>query len=61
MVQKGDKRVEARSLLGLLTLAAEPGNELQVFIDGEDAEETSNALRKFFEEEVGEINPETST
>ncbi len=49
-VQKGDARVDGRSLLGLLTLEAREGTELAVYIDGADALEALEAIRKYLEE-----------
>ncbi|HTC19323.1 MAG TPA: HPr family phosphocarrier protein [bacterium] len=52
-VQKGETRVDARSLLSLLTLAAQPGSELIFYFDGEDAPAASKAIRNYLEKEGG--------
>jgi phosphotransferase system HPr (HPr) family protein len=52
-VQKGEKRVDARSLLSLLTLAAQPGSELIFYFDGEDAQAAEKAIRDYLEKEGG--------
>jgi phosphotransferase system HPr (HPr) family protein len=52
-VQRGEKRVDARSLLSLLTLAAQPGSELMFYFDGEDARKASKAIRDYLEKEGG--------
>ncbi len=48
-VQKDNKRVDARSLLSLLTLAATPGSELVFYLDGEDAPEAAKTIRDYLE------------
>ncbi len=53
-IQKGEIRVDARSLLDLLTLGAQTGSELALYFDGKDAAEASMAVRAFLEEEPGE-------
>ncbi len=50
-VQKREKRVDARSILSLLALAAAPDSELMFYFDGEDAQEASKAIRDFLEKE----------
>jgi phosphotransferase system HPr (HPr) family protein len=52
-VQKEEKRVDARSLLSLLTLAATPGSELVFYFDGEDAPAAAKAIRDYLEREGG--------
>lgn len=42
-------RVNAKSIMGVLTLAATHGTKLSVTCTGEDAEECIAALRKLFE------------
>jgi phosphotransferase system HPr (HPr) family protein len=56
-VQKGESRVDARSILSLLALAAEPGSELRFYFDGDDALAAAKAIRDFLEKErwVGRI------
>lgn len=46
--------VAANSVLGILTLAAEPGSELTFHADGEDAEEVLDALEELFNDRFGE-------
>jgi phosphocarrier protein HPr len=52
-VQKGENRIDARSILSLLALAALPGSELMFYFDGEDAEEAARTIRNFLEREGG--------
>jgi phosphocarrier protein len=47
-------RVNAKSIMGLLTLAAAQGSVLQVTCTGPDAEEAFNALRSLIESGFGE-------
>jgi phosphotransferase system HPr (HPr) family protein len=53
---KGSERVDAKSILGILTLAATEGTELSIEAEGDDAEQALEALvellsQKFHEEE----------
>ena len=41
---KGSERVDAKSILGILTLAATEGTELSIEADGQDAEQALDAL-----------------
>ncbi len=54
-VVKGGSRVDGKSILGLLTLAASKGTKLRLAADGEDEEralaELAALVRKCFEEE----------
>lgn len=43
-VSRGNNRVDAKSLLHLLTLGAEPGMELEIDATGEDADEAVEQL-----------------
>jgi phosphocarrier protein HPr len=54
-VQKGDEKVNGKSIMGLMMLAAGPGSKLHVTADGDDAQEALKELealvkRKFDEE-----------
>jgi len=48
-VQKGEKLINGKSIIGLLTLAAEQGASLIVRACGEDAAEALDALEKLIE------------
>lgn len=50
----GDEEVNAKSILGLLTLAASKGTPLVVRADGEDEAEAVRALVVLFEDKFGE-------
>ncbi len=47
-------RVNAKSIMGLLTLAAAQGSVLQVTCNGPDAEEAMTAVRNLIESGFGE-------
>jgi phosphocarrier protein len=53
-VQKDNQRVNAKSIMGLLTLAAACGTRLLIVCDGEDAEEALAAVRDLVESGFGE-------
>ena len=48
-VGKGDQLVDGKSILSILTLAAEQGTELKLVACGEDADEAVNALAGLIE------------
>jgi len=41
--------VNGKSIMGVMTLAAEPGSEIEVIIEGEDAEEAMAAIGELIE------------
>ena len=47
-------RVNAKSIMGLLTLAAAQGSRLEVVCEGEDAEQAMQAVRDLVEAGFGE-------
>lgn len=51
---KDGQRVNAKSIMGLLTLAAGKGSHIKVACDGADAEAMMNAVRALFEAGFGE-------
>ena len=53
-VGTGEEEVNAKSILGLLTLAATRGTPLMVRAEGEDEEEAVRALVELFEDRFGE-------
>ena len=53
-VVKGNERVDAKSVLGLLTLGAHQGVELLIQACGEDAEDAIAALVELFERDLPE-------
>ena len=53
-LQKENQRVNAKSIMGLLTLAASQGARLLVTCDGEDAEDAMAAVRDLILSGFGE-------
>jgi phosphocarrier protein HPr len=53
-IDKDGQRVNAKSIMGLLTLAASPGTRLVVYCDGEDAEAALEAVRELINGRFGE-------
>ncbi|MDN4594337.1 HPr family phosphocarrier protein [Polycladomyces subterraneus] len=43
-VTKGDKKVNAKSIMGIMSLAVASGTEITISAEGADAEEAVNAL-----------------
>ncbi|MEW6669628.1 MAG: HPr family phosphocarrier protein [Thermodesulfobacteriota bacterium] len=52
--RKGEHEVDGSSILSLLTLACQKGTEVQVRIEGEDAEPLMEALTGLFSQRFGE-------
>ncbi len=47
--------INAKSIIGVMTLAAEQGCKLDLIVDGIDEEEAAEEIKKLFEEGFGEI------
>ena len=43
-VEKDDKKVNAKSIMGIMSLAISTGTEIQISAEGADAEQAVNAL-----------------
>lgn len=52
MIKKGDKEVDAKRILGVMSLGAKAGEELIFSIEGEDEESAMQALKAFLEESL---------
>jgi phosphocarrier protein len=48
------ERADAKSILGLLLLAATPGTEIEISAEGGDSEEAVNALCELIDDRLGE-------
>lgn len=48
LLKKGDMEVVAKSMLGILTLAAKCGDKVSVTIEGEDEIEAAKAIEHLF-------------
>ncbi len=53
-LHNGDKNVDAKSIMGVLMLAAAQGMELKLIADGEDAEQAATGIAELFEDCFGE-------
>ncbi len=50
----GSRQIDAKSILGILMLAASCGVRLVVSIDGQDESDAVDAIRRLFEDKFGE-------
>ena len=48
-MQKGQDRINAKSIMGIITLGAAYGTELKIIADGEDEEAAVETIVKLFE------------
>ncbi|MBU0927304.1 MAG: HPr family phosphocarrier protein [Spirochaetes bacterium] len=48
-LQKGDDRINAKSIMGIITLGAGFGTEIKIIADGEDENEASEAIDRLFQ------------
>ena len=53
-VQKEDLKIDGKSIMGIMTLAAEMGSSITVRVTGKDAAETMEALAKLIGSNFGE-------
>ena len=53
-IQKDNYEINGKSVIGVMTLAAEQGAKLTLIFDGEDEEEAAEAVVNLFEEGFGE-------
>ena len=53
-IQKGKQKVNGKSIMGIMMLAAGPGSKLTIRISGTDAQEAMAELEKLFEQGFGE-------
>ncbi|OIO54114.1 MAG: HPr family phosphocarrier protein [Alphaproteobacteria bacterium CG_4_10_14_0_2_um_filter_63_37] len=53
-LKKGDIEINAKSILGVMMLAAGPGSELTLRVEGEDEEQTVEALAALVANRFGE-------
>lgn len=60
IIQKGDRRIDGKSMLDLMTLAAERGSRLRLEAVGEDAEQILKAVAALFEGNFGQFSPSDS-
>lgn len=60
-VQHGQKQVNAKSLISMLTLGAERGAQIRITVDGEDEAQALQALQAAVADGLGEGTPERPT
>lgn len=53
-LSSGDQEVDAKSIMGILMLAATQGTELLLIVDGADEEQAANAVSDMFADCFGE-------
>ncbi len=53
-VEKKGQKVNGKSIMGIMTLAAGKGQKITITADGNDAEEAVNALEKLLKDKFGE-------
>jgi phosphocarrier protein len=53
-LEKGTDRINAKSIMGIITLGAAYGTELKIIADGEDEESAVEILAKLFESKFEE-------
>jgi len=53
-IEKGMDRINAKSIMGIITLGASYGTELRIIAEGEDEETAVEALVKLFESKFEE-------
>ncbi len=54
MIHHGIQNINAKSLMGIMTLAAAKGTEIEFVADGEDAKDAIAALRQLLANKFGE-------
>jgi phosphocarrier protein HPr len=54
-IQKDDYEINGKSIIGVMTLAAEQGSTLTLVLEGDDEEEAAAAISQLFEQGFGEV------
>ena len=49
------REINGKSIIGVMTLAAEQGSTLTLVFEGEDEEEAARAITELFEQGFGEV------
>ena len=55
IIQKDDYEINGKSIIGVMTLAAEQGATLTLIFDGSDQQEALKAMETIFEDGFGEV------
>jgi len=53
-IEKDNKRVNGKSIMGVMMLAASKGTEIKIFIDGNDAQEAMDKIKQLVLDRFGE-------
>jgi phosphocarrier protein len=53
-LSRNDRRINAKSIMGVMMLAAGAGTEIQIETEGEDAQAAMDAIRALIEDKFGE-------
>ena len=53
-IARGERRVNAKSIMGVMMLAAGMGTEVEIETDGEDEQAAMDALRALIDDKFGE-------
>ena len=54
-IQKDGYEINGKSIIGVMTLAAEQGATLSLVFEGDDEQEASQAIQALFENGFGEV------
>jgi phosphocarrier protein len=54
-IKKDGYEINGKSIIGVMTLAAEQGSTLKLVFEGEDEEEAADALEELFRDAFGEV------
>ena len=57
-ISNGEKTVDGKSILSVMLLAASPGSELKLLVDGNDENEAIHAIMQLVEKKFGEDKEE---
>ena len=57
-ISNGEKTVDGKSILSVMLLAASPGSELKLLVDGNDENEAIHAIMQLVEKNFGEDKEE---
>lgn len=55
-IQKDGYEINGKSIIGVMTLAAEQGSTLTLLFEGDDAEEAADTVAGLFESGFGEVS-----
>ena len=53
-IEKADRRVNAKSIMGVMMLAASQGTQVVLYLDGIDEDQASQALQELINDRFGE-------